>query len=73
MILLSRVGKHPPPQDASYVRSTLLVPRETQGLETAFEWRNEVYANDFFETNEAIALGRLTSVKDRAAQPDLPG
>jgi hypothetical protein len=73
MILLGRVGKHPPPPDAVYVRSTLLVPRETQGLETAFEWRNEVYANEFYEGNEANALGRLISVKDRAAQPDLPG
>ncbi len=73
MILLSRVGKHPPPQDAAYVRSTLLVPRETQGLETAFEWRNEVYAGDFSEANDANTLGRLTAVKDRAAPPDLQG
>ena len=70
LILLGRVGRYPPPQDAAYVRSTLLIPRETQGLETAFEWRNEVYASEFYEVNETNSLGRLTAVKDRTAPGD---
>jgi hypothetical protein len=70
MFLLGRVGKFPPPPDAAYVRSTLLVPRETQGLETAFEWRNPDYAEKFHGANEANVLGNLIAVKDRAAPPD---
>jgi len=69
LFLLGRVGKHLPPESASYVRSTLLVPRETQGLETAFEWRNAEYAERFFEANEAHTLGQLTKIKDRSAEP----
>ncbi len=69
LFLLGRVGKHPPPASASYVRSTLLVPKETQGLETAFEWRNPEYAEQFFEANEAHTLGKLSKIKDRAAPP----
>jgi hypothetical protein len=69
LFLLGRVGKHPPPASASYVRSTLLVPKETQGLETAFEWRNPEYAERFFEANEAHTLGKLTKIKDRTAPP----
>ncbi|MCK5634239.1 MAG: hypothetical protein KAI06_04100 [Anaerolineales bacterium] len=67
--LLGRVGKYPPPASALYVRSTLLVPQETQGLETAFEWRNAEYANRFFEANEAHTLGKASKIKDRASQP----
>lgn len=67
MFLLNRAGNYPPPPDAVYVRTTLLVPSETQGLETAFEWRSKEYAERFFEANQANAIGRLTAVKDRLA------
>ncbi|MGB2895345.1 MAG: hypothetical protein WBB65_04175 [Anaerolineales bacterium] len=67
--LLGRVGKYLPPASALYVRSTLLVPQETQGLETAFEWRNAEYAERFFEANEAHTLGKASKIKDRASQP----
>ncbi|MEE8121071.1 MAG: hypothetical protein V3T55_06050 [Anaerolineales bacterium] len=69
LFLLGRVGKYPPPTSAAYVRSTLLIPRETQGLETAFEWRNGEYAERFFEANKAHTLGKLSRIKDRAAPP----
>jgi hypothetical protein len=69
LFLLNRVGKHPPPASAAYVRSTLLIPQETQGLETAFEWRNGEYAERFFEANSAHTLGKLSRIKDRAAPP----
>jgi hypothetical protein len=65
--LLNRVGNFLPPFDARYVRTTLLVPRETQGLETAFEWRNKEFAQRFLEANQANILGNVTSVKDRIA------
>lgn len=63
--LLNRVGNYLPPVDARYVRTTLLVPSETQGLETAFEWRNNEYATRFHDANQANTLGNVTSVKDR--------
>ncbi len=69
LFLLGRVGKYPPPASATYVRSTLLVPKETQGLETAFEWRNREYAERFFEANVAHTLGQISKIKDRSAPP----
>jgi hypothetical protein len=65
ILLLNRISNYPPPMDAAYVRTTLLIPSETQGLETAFEWRNEDYAGRFYEANQANALGNVTRVKDR--------
>ncbi len=65
--LLNRVGNYLPPLDARYVRTTLLVPSEAQGLETAFEWRNSEYAQRFHNANSSNALGNVTSVKDRIA------
>jgi len=65
---LSRIKGYPLPPDAAYVQSTLLVPRETQGLETAFEWRNERYAEIFAKANESAALGNMIKVKDRTSQ-----
>jgi hypothetical protein len=65
ILLLNRISNYPPPLDAAYVRTTLLIPSETQGLETAFEWRNEEYAQRFHEANESNALGNVTRVKDR--------
>jgi hypothetical protein len=65
ILLLSRLSNYPPPLDAAYVRTTLLIPSETQGLETAFEWRNQDYAQRFYEANESDALGNVTRVKDR--------
>jgi hypothetical protein len=65
LLLLNRVSNYPPPMDAAYIRTTLLIPSENQGLETAFEWRNPEYAQRFYEANESNALGSVTRVKDR--------
>lgn len=65
LLLLNRVGNYPPPLDAAYIRTTLLIPSETQGLETAFEWRNEEYTQRFYEANQSSVLGNVTKVKDR--------
>jgi hypothetical protein len=55
-----------PPPDAAYVRSTLLVPDDSQGLETAFEWRSEGYAVRFRQSNAQLAVSSVIAVKDRS-------
>ncbi len=63
-------GRYPPPLDAAYVRSTLLIPLEGQeGLQTAFEWRNRQYAERFLSANLDQAIGDVTPVRDRAVLP----
>jgi ribosomal protein S27E len=69
-LMLRRIGGFPLPPDAAYIRSTLLIPRETQGLETAFEFRNQGYAERFSEANQEIVLGDITSIKDRSIQSE---
>jgi hypothetical protein len=65
-ILLRRAGRFPPPEDARYVRTTLLIPEASQGLEIAFEWRNQRYAEEFYQANRQHALAGVVGVKDRA-------
>jgi hypothetical protein len=65
MAQLNRLQPMPPPPDAMYVQSTLLIPKDVQGLETAFEWRNQEYAGLFHELNSRHTLGKITAVKDR--------
>ncbi len=70
LILLGRIRPYPPPPEANYIRSTLLVLAEADTLETVFEWRNKEYAQRFYNANKEIVLGRVTSVKDRAPNPE---
>ena len=69
IVLLNRIGPFPVSVDAAYVRSTLLVPSEVQGLETAFEWRNKTYAERFHQANHEITVGQIAKVKDRTQTP----
>lgn len=69
IVLLNRIGPFPVSVDAAYVRSTLLVPSEVQGLETAFEWRNKTYAERFHQANHEITVGQIAKVKDRIQTP----
>jgi hypothetical protein len=69
IVLLNRIGPFPVSGDAAYVRSTLLIPSEVQGLETAFEWRNETYAERFHQANHEITIGQIVKVKDRSQSP----
>ena len=71
IVLLNRIGPFPVSQDATYVRSTLLVPSEVQGLETAFEWRNKTYAERFHQANHEITIGQIVKVKDRTQSETL--
>ncbi|HEY48135.1 MAG: hypothetical protein AMJ88_04000 [Anaerolineae bacterium SM23_ 63] len=66
IVLLNRIGSFPISEDAAYVRSTLLIPSEVQGLETAFEWRNETFAERFHQVNHEITVGQIVKVKDRS-------
>lgn len=66
MVLLGRVRGYATPPDAAYVRTTVLIPEDIQGLETPFEWRNARYAERFFEANRERVLGVIVQVKDRA-------
>ncbi len=67
LVLLGRVGRFPPPPDAVYVRSTLLIAPDSTGLETAFEWRNRHYAELFYQANLERISGAITPIKDRLA------
>jgi hypothetical protein len=65
LILLGRTTRHAPPPDAAFVRSTLFIPEDAQGLETAFEWRNGEYAHAFAEANHETLIGSVARIKDR--------
>ncbi len=67
ILLLGRVARFPPPPDAVYVRSTLLIAPDPTGLETAFEWRNRHYAELFYQANLERVTGAITPVRDRLA------
>ncbi len=64
--LLNRIVPTPPSPNAAYIRSTLLIPDDAQGLETAFEFRNKEYAEQFFVANDIFTLGKPVQVKDRS-------
>jgi hypothetical protein len=65
-LLLGRSGRYPPTDDARYVRTTLLIPDASQGLENAFEWRNQRYAEEFYQANHQRALAGVVAIKDRS-------
>jgi hypothetical protein len=62
--LLLRASRLPKPPDSDYVKSTLRVPGDTEGTETAFEWRNQDYAQRFLLANTNIAVGDVTRVRE---------
>jgi hypothetical protein len=64
LLLLGRASRYPPPPDAAYVRSTLVIPADVKGHETPFEWRNQGYAQRFLQANWEHAIGEVTRVDD---------
>jgi hypothetical protein len=64
-VLLGRTSRLPAPEDARFVRTTLLIPDDSQGLEPAFEWRNARYAEQFQQANQPRSLSGVVAVKDR--------
>lgn len=69
VLMMLRATRFPKPADAQYVESTLRVPGDTEGMETAFEWRNRRYAVDFLEANQPIAVSEVTKVPERSPAP----
>lgn len=64
LFLLNRASKYPPPYDAAYVLTTLRVADDAgEGL-TAFEWRNEGYAELFRQVNRRMADENIVKVED---------
>ena len=70
IILLGRANRYPPTHDAAYVQTTLRVLDDLGDLETAFEWRNEGYAELFRQVNRQRAAGPVERVADHEIIPD---
>ena len=69
--LLIRASRFQRPADAVYVGSTLRVPADTEGVDTAFEWRNQTYARRFHALNKDQASGNVTKVRERSYEGPL--
>ncbi len=63
--LLLRASRLPKPPDSEYVKSTLRVPGDTEGTETAFEWRNQDYARRFLLANTKVAVSEVTRMREQ--------
>lgn len=63
IFLLGRGSRQPPPEDALYVRSTLIIPPDREGHATAFEWRNQGYAGLFSESNAGNVVGNVAPIR----------
>lgn len=63
ILLLGRGSRQPPPEDAVYVRSTLIIPPSREGPATAFEWRNQGYAGLFSEANAGNVVGNVVPIR----------
>jgi hypothetical protein len=71
MVSLSWASKHPPPRDAAFVLSTLIVNESGDDL-TDFEWRNPGYAELFRQVNQANAVGEVVPIQDRVTFTEIP-
>ncbi len=65
LLLMGRAGRVPPPQDALYVRTTLVIPVTRGDLDTTFEWRNRLYAERFLRENADHSVGGVMRITDR--------
>lgn len=63
--LLGRSSR-PPTEDAHYVRSTLIIPSDQEGLSTPFEWRNQGYAGLFSEANTSNVVGNVVPIRSES-------
>ena len=60
--LLGRSSRFPPPADALYVRSTLILRPVAEPAGLSFEWRNQGYADLFHEANNKVVTGPAVQV-----------
>jgi hypothetical protein len=65
VILFGRIQDMPITPEMHYIQTTLIVPTGAQGLETAFEWRNPLYAQRFAELNQQNVVGAVSQIKQR--------
>lgn len=65
VVMMLRASQFPKPADSQFVETTLRVPGDTEGMETAFEWRSRMYAKEFLEANQPIAVSEVIKVEDR--------
>jgi hypothetical protein len=73
LLLHNRANRYPPPEDAAFVLTTLLIEAAGEG-ETKFEWRNPQYAQLFQQVNYGSVVGEIELIEDRfaRAQPQHP-
>jgi hypothetical protein len=64
VLLLNRASSYPPPYDAAYVLTTLRVADDAGDEATAFEWRNQGYAELFRQVNRRNAEDSIPRVED---------
>jgi len=67
LLLHKRASRYPPPEDAAFVLSTLLIEPAGEGA-TKFEWRNPQYAQLFQQVNHGNVNGEIDLVEDRFAR-----
>ena len=60
--LLGRSSRFPPPADALYVRSTLILRPVAEPAGLSFEWRNQGFADLFHEANNKVVTGPAVQV-----------
>jgi hypothetical protein len=65
LIGLNWANRYPPPRDAAFVLSTLLVHESGEDL-TEFEWRNPGYAELFRQVNIDNVVGDVEPIEDQA-------
>jgi hypothetical protein len=70
LLLLGRSARMPPPQDALFVRSTLLVSAQPAAGETLFDWRNAGTASRFQEANPGQTGDTIFEIADPLARPE---
>jgi hypothetical protein len=63
--LLGRSSRFPPPADALYVRSTLVVSPEADPPGMTFSWRNQGFADLFHESNSKAVEGPVVEVAEQ--------
>ena len=64
ILLLNRANAYAPPYDATYVLTTLRVVDDAGDNLTAFEWRNQGYAELFRQVNRKSAQKNIARVED---------
>lgn len=63
--LLGRSNRFPPPADALYVRSTLVIYPEVEPAGLTFSWRNQGFADLFYDSNSKAVEGPVVQVSDQ--------